>query len=1435
MKKKAVLILFSFIFMFTGWLSPGNIPFLGTTTAMAAPSGDILKLTVVNNSADTGNFDKYVRVKLSTAGAGSYVIASGDYLEYDVKLDGAPRDTGAVDIQFTDSSYLSSASGLYDQKGVHGSSSGSINDAANTWYHRKIKFPSSAVGKTISVWALYNRDSVPNEVYSVFYDNVLITDGGATTKLTAYANGAPPFQTVLNSNGISATKYDSRLETYNLGSPSGDVLSYTVTNNSTTGTNKYAYQKFSTAGAGSYVFVSGDYIEYDVFTNDTLAYGSGGLDIVNTDSTAFRDQGSWNDQYSIGGHPVADITKYATGVWFHRKLQVPATMIGKTVSYWMLGGENDDASKVYTALYDNVKVTNGATLKLTAYADGAPTVNTTMLSINSTATLTTNAYANNTGSTSGDMLSLRVLNVAEPDYSTYASFSNKYAYWVFSQQSYTMVAGDYLEYDVKNLDFSNNPGFAVDLTFTDATNGRDSGWIDQNSLSAHPSTSLQRYTGNQWYHRKIKVPTSLVGKTILNWTIASESNFTNDYITGFVDNVKITNGVTLKATGYADGNPSVNLESISNGIAYAVMAAEPTGGYTSGTPSVVTTTLTTTDVPIASFNVMNFGAVKDGTTDDTYAFQKALFAAAAAGGAVVYAPAGSYAIKKHLYIPEGVTLRGDWKSPDSGGLGLGTILKAYEYKDNANGIAFIGIYGSGALTNVSIWYPEQDYSSVHAYPWTIQSMFADNSNIINVTLINSYLGIKCGPSFNELQYINNVYGTVLRKGIEIGFNPDVPRIEGVKFKPDYWSTSGLAGAPSGSTNLQTLKNYTVANAEGLIFGRVDMGYTYDVTLRSFKTGLNLAHEFTTYGGDAGSMGTMAKLDIDEGNVGILVDYTSPTGYAISDSIIKASAGINPVAVKTTTNFVNTVGFNNSTIGGAPQTAVLHQGSGGLSFQNCTFNDWGYSAGTYAIEAQAGSLSVAGSNFQKNAKSIHLTTGIISAAIMGNTFNGVPQIDDNSGKSSTNVQINHAGFSYDTRSYSSHTYIATKPKPANNNLYVITASPYNAVGDAVTDNTTAIQNALNAAGTAGGGTVFVPAGQFKVTGTLSVPTGVELRGIFDGPHHTHVIGSALLTTNGSGNAVGTPFITLAASSGVRGLTIHYPNQDYTNVVAYPWAIRSNGSGDYVVDTSFTNAYQGLDFGLTNNADNHYIHGVQGSFLKQAIYVGKSPTAGWLENVHINPHFWFRSPFVGSPDGDYWATLHPYLTTNLNAFTLGQCGSENSLGIFVFANYTGLRTEAQAAGKCNAKLYFASFDASRRGIQIDDVGTNGVDFIGSWFYTAGSDSTRGFAYVGSGSTGSFRLFNGIVGDTNSNPVIGFELRGGTNVIQQIKMTGTASDKNFKLYGGTTRVDTPTIMTASSDAYSDAAITSARFLGGTYKSGFDITDSSAGKTTLTGNVTK
>ena len=149
---------------------------------------------------------------------------------------------------------------------------------------------------------------------------------------------------------------------------------------------------------------------------------------------------------------------------------------------------------------------------------------------------------------------------------------------------------------------------------------------------------------------------------------------------------------------------------------------------------MVNTLYETNDIVIANFNVVDFGAVGDGVTDDTESFLNALAAAKGDGGGVIFVPSGQYKITENLQIPTGVTLRGDWKSPDLAAGVVGTVIKVYPNKGVEDAHSFLSLEQSSGITNLSIWYPEQDYNNVVAYPWTLEQLSLDNATIENVTL-----------------------------------------------------------------------------------------------------------------------------------------------------------------------------------------------------------------------------------------------------------------------------------------------------------------------------------------------------------------------------------------------------------------------------------------------------------------------------------------------------------------------------------------------------------------------------------------------------------------------------------------------------------------------------------------------------------------------------
>lgn len=124
-----------------------------------------------------------------------------------------------------------------------------------------------------------------------------------------------------------------------------------------------------------------------------------------------------------------------------------------------------------------------------------------------------------------------------------------------------------------------------------------------------------------------------------------------------------------------------------------------------------------------------------------------------------------------------------------------------------------------------------------------------------------------------------------------------------------------------------------------------------------------------------------------------------------------------------------------------------------------------------------------------------------------------------------------------------------------------------------DNTAAFQSALNAAGDAGGGVVWVPAGNFTFQGSLSIPTATALVGTYQAVM-AHAVGqngrfpgqgSVLMPRAGRGNDSATPFVTMADNSQVKGFVFYYPDQvPDAAPVPYPWTINMAGTNPAVLD-------------------------------------------------------------------------------------------------------------------------------------------------------------------------------------------------------------------------------------------------------------------------------
>ncbi len=740
------------------------------------------------------------------------------------------------------------------------------------------------------------------------------------------------------------------------------------------------------------------------------------------------------------------------------------------------------------------------------------------------------------------------------------------------------------------------------------------------------------------------------------------------------------------------------------------------------TPRTIKTVYTTPDVVIAVAVVQ---PPRSGA-DASAAIQAAIDRVAAAGGGTIFLPCGRYRLETPITLKEGVALRGDRPLVGSDGKGTwrplkgpATILMPVHGRGSEDGPAAITMERGTGLCDLVVWYPEQKPEDVVPYPWTVAGstrVSGDNYTVRNVLFINPYQAMKFGPEWNELHTIRDVTGTPLRTGIFVDTCTDIGRLTDVHFSPLYWQTTNLSGRSASDGVWARLRQRLLKDAVGLDIGRSDWEYLYGVRIGGYGTA------FRFRPGAQGTTNAVLYGCKAEGcRIGLDVVETNAVGLSATECRFDGREH----GVLTRLTFSGVLQLNDCEVL-SQGLALLHAGRGSVTACRSRF----IGHGAPVVEARSGTLAMLGCRASGPGPHVKLGAAVKTARIVGCDIllpkgaKALPVTVEQDGPG--DVVVSAGAVKLDAPVYRPKS--CALPRPQSNAL--VNAATHGVSPDAA-DNTAALQRALNAAGKTGG-TVYLAAGRYRINGALVVPSGVELRGSFDVPHHTISGGTVLLATGGRGKENGAPLISLKPGSGVRGLTVWYPEQDLTAPVAYPWTIRALGPKCRLTDVTIGNAWQGVDF-FTHPSTGHRILYLAGGYLRRGLFVSKSDGGGHVEDVQFNPHYMARLP-QGMPQptyaGDPFGQVIEFQQAKLEGIVFGRCKDQQILRTFLYSALDGLRFANDGGGTSGIVINHGT-DAGSRAITFDAVGSRGLDLLNTQLVILGKSqvasivTTPGFA--------------------------------------------------------------------------------------------------------------
>ncbi len=223
--------------------------------------------------------------------------------------------------------------------------------------------------------------------------------------------------------------------------------------------------------------------------------------------------------------------------------------------------------------------------------------------------------------------------------------------------------------------------------------------------------------------------------------------------------------------------------------------------------------------------------------------------------------------------------------------------------------------------------------------------------------------------------------------------------------------------------------------------------------------------------------------------------------------------------------------------------------------------------------------------------------------------------------------------------------------------IVTEDGYAVSPDGMGNSTPGIQKALNDCAAGGGGTVYLPAGMYAITGQIVIPPFVTLRGDWQDPDKGTEYGTILLmyVESEDDNQKGT--IMLGGSAGVVGMTVYYPEQDIDNVKPYPHIFYTDGDGNgnnYMLSTvknvTVLNGYRGVGTAYAKAHEQLTLENIKGTFLCTGFEIYNQADFSTSQNLVINNKYWKESAVPDMPkvDGD---KLDAYTRENTIGLKLG----------------------------------------------------------------------------------------------------------------------------------------------------------------------------------------
>ncbi len=391
-------------------------------------------------------------------------------------------------------------------------------------------------------------------------------------------------------------------------------------------------------------------------------------------------------------------------------------------------------------------------------------------------------------------------------------------------------------------------------------------------------------------------------------------------------------------------------------------------------------------------SVIDHGAIADGATDCTTAFQRALDAAAAAGGGVVDVPAGRYALSGVLRIPAYVRLQGVTAGHAPSSDAAGSVLLTTAGHGEPDGPPFITLDGdNAAVAGFTIVYPRSDPRQVPPVPYPPaigNTPNASNVAVLDMNVWNAYEGVRLVQAGRHL--IRNLHGYPTRRGLFVDRCWDVGRVEQCHFWPYSISAFELTDAAA----WKRVRDWVATHATAFEFARTDWEYVTGTFCYGYRIGYHLS--VRTQGPGCGAM---TNIGADCSEYGIYADDIQPSGWMISNGEFHGRAGsTTAVGVEIAPGCNGRLSLANCTFFGLWDAVIrMRAPKGDLMLNGCHLLNWDVGLrGTPAAQLMAGRALIANCQFGQGEYHVAVSSAVRQVSLQANQADGAFRVKNQAG-------------------------------------------------------------------------------------------------------------------------------------------------------------------------------------------------------------------------------------------------------------------------------------------------------------------------------------------------------------------------------------------------------------------------------------------------------